>query len=212
MPKESRWGISSCPRVPRASGQYWCLSVRSGSISPSAVLGISPCPLSRFPVWRRPLARQRSAQLSGECTFGSQFRNQESPSRCCDTSELQLFTAKQRHGSVMLGKVGMSFSLKESLCRHLSHFAEPQMALSLQVLGRWVPWISELTKRVKRAPKAKKPTSAAHFGVPPPGGLSPSFHQQLAGFQLTGSLPEPRAQGSQGELGAGRWRLQAVAC
>lgn len=44
LPKESRWGIAARLRVPGVSGQYWCVSVRSGSISPPAVPGIRPLP------------------------------------------------------------------------------------------------------------------------------------------------------------------------
>lgn len=50
-----------------------------------------------------------------ECAFGSRLQNQESPTRCCNTSELPLST-----GAGAQGRVERSFSLKEeSLHRHL---------------------------------------------------------------------------------------------
>lgn len=59
----------------------------------------------------------------------------------CDASELPLSTAEQRRGAGALGRVETSFPLKkESLRRHLRHFAEPEMALSFLALGRWVRW------------------------------------------------------------------------
>lgn len=42
-------------KMPGASGRYWFVNVRSGSISPPGVPGIRGGPLPRFPVWRRPL-------------------------------------------------------------------------------------------------------------------------------------------------------------
>lgn len=145
------------------------VNVRSGSISPPAVPGIRLCPLPRFSVRRRPLARQKRDQFSGDVLSAHGFRTKNLPPGVVTPLNCHFSTAKQRRGAGALGRVKKSFSLKEeSLRRHLRQFAEPQEALSLLALGRWVPSIAELMKRVKRARKAKAPTSAAQFGVPPP--------------------------------------------
>ena len=121
LPKESRWGIAARPRVPGASGQYWCVSVRSGSISPPAIPGIRLCPLCRFPARRRPLARQRCAQLLGDVRSVPGFGTKSFPPGVVTPLNYS-FTPRSR--GAVLGRVETSISFKEeNLRKHLRHFA-----------------------------------------------------------------------------------------
>lgn len=211
MSRESRWG-SPLAQIARSQ---WPVSVRKCETGQRLTLSgpwHSPVPLPRFPVRRRPRARQRLAQLSGIC-FRLPASNQEPPTRCCDTSELSLSRAKQSRRAGALGRVATSLSLEEgNLPRYLRQSAEPQTALRLQALGRWVPWIAELAKRVKRARKAKEPTPTSQFGPPPPLGaflplLSPATCRFPA-HPATSLSPEHREKESQEPAG---WFLRAVA-
>lgn len=146
------------------------------------------------------------------CAFGSWLRNQESPTRCCYTSELWLSTAKQRHNAGAQGRVERSFSLKEeSLRRHLLPL-QSLRRLCLCRLGRWAPRIAKLMNRGKQARKTKAPTPDAQFGVHPPLRVFLSFLQQPAGFPAHPAASPRPEHWKAGEIREpARWRFEAVA-
>lgn len=214
MPKESRWGIAARPRVPGASGQYWCVSVRSGSISPPAIPGIRPCPLCRFPARRRPLARQRCAQLLGDVRSVPGFGTKSLPPGVVTPLNCS-FTPRSRGAVLVCWEWWRrAFLSRRKISADTCVTLHSLKRLSLpQALGRWVPWIAELTKRVRRAPKAKAPTPVAQFQVPPPlGAFLALFSPAICGFPAhPAASPSPELREAEGSREPARWRLQTVA-
>lgn len=177
--------------------------MRSGSSSPPAALAFA---YTHFPGFRSEPAsgKAKTCPVLEGCVCGSRLRNQESRTgvatrlngRFHHQAEARCWRAGEG-GEELFFEGGKSPQTP-------AHFAEAQTTVSLQALGRWVPRIAELVKQGEPAPKAKAPTPAAPFRVPPQLGVFLSFLQQPAGFQLTQqarraqSAGKPRAGSLQG--------------
>lgn len=198
--------------MPTASGQYWRGSVRSGSSSPPAALAFA---FTHFPGFRSEPAsgKAKTCPVLEGCVFGSRLRNQESRTgvatplngRFHRQAEARCWRAGEG-GEELFFEGGKSPQTP-------AHFAVPQTTVSLQALGRWIPRIAELVKQGKPAPKAKAPTPAAPFRVPPQLGVFLSLlPPATCGFPAhPAGSPSPERWKSEESREPAGWRLQAVA-
>ncbi|XP_035885895.1 uncharacterized protein LOC118501448 [Phyllostomus discolor] len=74
-------------RAPGASGQYWFVSVRSGGHLATSGPRNSRLPTPQVSGLQAASGESKTRPALGRCAFGSGFGNQESPTRCCGTSE-----------------------------------------------------------------------------------------------------------------------------